>query len=463
MERTIPFLKNTLRKYWLLLLFGVVIGLSLPGISLGLGLVVLVVLVVRRKSESWQDRMPYRLFLAGIGLRISIIGLKYIANTLTGKGLSVFGDSAMHLKAAGDASNILAGSTIRMKVPLIFGDYGYSITHWLYGAIYQLFGWSQFLLLIINVLAACLAALLIYHITMLICFHKPSAALAMGLCLFFPSQIMWSVELLKEPVIQLYTALFIYIFIIAVQKKRWWLLLPLAAMCYPFGHLRKMTHYIMFATFALGCVFVIPKRVKTSIVILILLAVAGTAMLRPSGIFRLWEAAQGRIIISQVGFITTGGSWYKFLPDRITPKKRGPIMTMREFPVAYVKAVGYLLMTPFPFKKVTFNKLPALPQMLVWYFLLIICFVPGVLYLLRYHFRNSAMVIIYLVVFTSAQALLTGNEGTAFRQRDVLTIFYFIPMAVGFNNIRGWLSQFFRSPNQRIPDATITGAGSQSA
>ncbi len=459
-DNSISYIQSTARRYWWIVLLSVLLGLALPGISLGVCLVALAILTIRRKAETWQDRWPYKLFVLGIGLRVSIIGLKYISNALTGTGLSIFGDSGMHLTQAEIASRVITGSlsySARITTPLHYGDYGYSITHWLYGSIYLLFGWSQFLLLIINALAGCLAALLIYLIAMRICSHKPSARLAMGFTLFFPSLIMWSVELLKEPMIQFYTALFIYWFICIAEKRKWHYLLPLALLCYPFGHLRKFTHLIMFAVLGLSCVLIIPKRVRTSAIIILLLLAAVAAKLGPSGISAKWQAAQTRIVGSQIGFITTGGSWYKFLPARFTVKTRGPLMTPAEFAQSYVKAVGYYLMTPFPFKKITFNKLPALPQMIVWYFLLVFCLVPGSLYLLRYHFRSSAIIFVYLFVFTSAQALFTGNEGTAFRQRDVLTIFYFIPMAVGFFNLRGWLAQRLES-RQRAAPAQVQGA-----
>ena len=97
-------------------------------------------------------------------------------------------------------------------------------------------------------------------------------------------------------------------------------------------------------------------------------------------------------------------------------------------------------MLPYPFKMVSFNKLPALPQMVVWYFLMLVCFLPGSLYLLRYHFRSSVILFVYILVFTPVMALFTGNEGTAFRQRDILTMIYFIPISVGFYNIKGWLA-----------------------
>jgi hypothetical protein len=180
--------------------------------------------------------------------------------------------------------------------------------------------------------------------------------------------------------------------------------------------------------------------------------------LGPSGISSKWVELQRRVVVSQMGFVTTGGSWYKFLPGRITPRNRATDMSPVEFSISFVRAVGYYLLVPVPFKEISFNKLPALPQMVVWYFLLLICFIPGCLYLLRFHFRSTAILFSYILIFTAAQALFTGNEGTAFRQRDTVIIFYFIPIAIGFYNLKGWLASRLEA---RFGPSEVSGKGGE--
>ena len=131
---------------------------------------------------------------AGIGLRLVFIGLKFAAHHLLGTGLGFFGDSRMHLGMADFAGEVLAGDTLMGEygtTMLTPGSYGYSITHWLYGATYQLLGSSPFMLHIFNSLFSCLSGLLVYLIVIRICSHKSSARMSMGLTLFMPSQIMW--------------------------------------------------------------------------------------------------------------------------------------------------------------------------------------------------------------------------------------------------------------------------------
>ena len=307
---------------------------------------------------------------------------------------------------------------------------------------YLMVGPSAFMLHIFNALFCCLAALLIYLLTMRICSHHPSALMAMSLTLFFPSQIMWSVEMLKEPLIQCCVASILYLFVDMITGRKWVYLLPLAVLWYPLGHLRRFSHFVMLSTLVLSGILAIPRKLRVSLAIILVLGVAFTIRLGPAEIHHYWELGKDRVVGTQIGFITTGGSWYRFIPERFNPGMTTPQMTIVEFGLSYLKAVGYYLLVPFPSLNISFNKVWALPQIFIWYILLFGCLIPGVLYLVRYHFRVTAVVIVYLFFFTSVQALFTGNEGTAFRQRDTLTIFYFIPMALGFFNLKGWLTEF---------------------
>lgn len=432
----------SLRRYWYLLLPALLLGLMVPGATVALLLAALVSILIYRKSSRWDNPWLFRLFMAGLSLRVVLITVKFVSHHFWGAELNIFGDSSMYLNGSTMAQSALQGSwNYEFSSTLVPGGYGYYIGNWFFGAVHLLVGRSYFLLHILNTLFACLATLLVYLIAVRITSHVRIGLTAMALTLFCPSQIMWSIELLKEPFIQFYIALVLYIFVEMVAERKWIYLLPLAVMWYPLGHLRNHMHALMLLTLSAAAVLSIPRNRKIWLTAILVAGMAFALKLGPSGIDRYWQAAQTEVIGSQIGFITTGGAWYKFIPDRLTPQKRTPGMTPAEFGLSYFKAVGYYLLVPFPFTKITFNKLPAIPQIIIWYVLLFVCLIPGVLYLLRYHDRGAAVVLVYLFVFTSAQALVTGNEGTAFRQRDTLTLIYFIPMSVGFFNLQGWLGR----------------------
>ena len=125
-------------------------------------------------------------------------------------------------------------------------------------------------------------------------------------------------------------------------------------------------------------------------------------------------------------------------------------MTPKEMTISCVKAVYYYLSVPKPFVLLKKSQIPVVPQMLVWYVLLLFCFPVGVLHLARHYYRESGIILICILLFTVAMALFTGNEGTAFRQRDMLIPFYFIPISVGLVNLSGWLASKLNGRDNRL-------------
>ena len=157
-------------------------------------------------------------------------------------------------------------------------------------------------------------------------------------------------------------------------------------------------------------------------------------------------------------FISTGGAIYVVIPHRLTyAGSGGGPMTLPETLETYLKSLFYYLTSPNLLSNLSLTKIAAAPQMIVWLGLLVFCFLPGVMYLLRFRLRLSGILIIYLFIFTSAMALYTGNEGAAFRQRDALTPIFFIPMSIGFFNFTGWLSRHIKAATQKRMDGIKSG------
>ena len=322
------------------------------------------------------------------------------------------------------------------------GVYGYSILNWIYGAFYFLAGYSPFLISLFNITIGSLAAWMIYLVTYRITEHRIVSAWAMGFTILSPSQILWSADLLKEPTIELILAVIVYLFVVMIQQRKWHYLIFLVLLSYPLGHLRIKMHFLALAFLALSAFLFIPRRLIIGLLLLVVVLSAVIFYRKPSRMKEDYRSFQANIISTQIGNITTGGAYYKFIPDRYQPgASNSTLMDSREITLSYLKALYYYLCTPNPFKRASLNKTPALPQMFIWYFLMIFFFFPGTLYLLRYHFRSSGAIFIFLLVFTSGLAFFTGNEGTAFRQRDILTPFFFIPIAVGMINTLGWLAR----------------------
>jgi len=440
-----------------------VVALLWPAEMIGiLGLVSLLI-YLKKVSGPWGDSRPFKIFAAGVALRFFFLVLFAVISSVQGKTFVLFGDSGLNFDAADVALRVCYGTwdLSERHVSLVPGFYGYTIYHWINGAFYLIAGYSPFLLKLVNVVASCLAVWIVYLISFRITANRTVSAWAMGLGMFWPSNIMWSIDLLKEPVIQLYTAVIIYLFVDMLVRRKWSNLIILILIWYPIGHFRKSYQWVILVTILISSMLFIPRRFAVGFLLVFILAVAGIMVMSPAGVKDRLDSFQQRVIATQVGFITTGGSYYVFVPDRFkSPSGLKAPMTMKETLISYLKAVYFYLGTPRPFTRLSLNKLPGLPQMIIWYLMLILFLPAGVLYLLRYRCREAGAVLVFLAVATSAMALFTGNEGTAFRHRDVLTLFYFIPITVGMFNIRGWLAGKYREMQPALARSPVKSQAS---
>jgi hypothetical protein len=412
-----------------------------PGPAIGLAATILLILGLRDTARRWDDPVPFRLFLIGLAVRFPFIILFTVLSLRQGYVFTLFGDSSLNFRVSFDALTMYIGSIKYEGTHLVPTWYGYSFLNWVYGALYYLFGFSPFLALLFNQLASCLAGWMVYLIAFRLTGSRRPARWAMGLTVLWPSLILWSINLLKEPFLELYLATIIYLFVDLIQRRKWSNLLWLALIWYPVGLIRKQTNWVTLLVLGTSLILFLPRRKLTGVLILGCLALAGAAKLGPARLAEQFQKFQVQVIGSQMGNYTTGGSYYLFLPSHIQPPNGyGGPMTPSEFVVSTVRAIYYYLVSPNPLHADRLSKLAVVPQMTVWCLMLLLCFPVGVLYLLQHRYRASGVLLVFLLVFTPLMALFTGNEATAFRQRDMLSPFFFIPIGIGLANLLGWLS-----------------------
>ena len=371
----------------------------------------------------------FKIILLGISLRVLIC---ILLDTFSESGIaysSAFGDSSFYYLTTFNALTILEGSfSIKNSVNLLKGTYGYNVLSWVYAVYYYLSGYSALALGIFNSMVGVLLAWMIHELTLKVGRNKTAATIALTLTMFWPSLLLWSISLLKDLALSLVCAVLIYLFILAIEKKQYLLIPLILVACLPMDHLRTQMDKLLIAVFLLSSILFIPKNRSTGIKITIFSLFAVLLVLN-TRIPEIFDKMVYRITVSQMGFYTTGGAVYTFIP-----LNQGEL-TFFQFIPSFFKALFYYLTVPSPFSGVTLNKLPALGQMLVWYFLIIFFLPVGVGYLIKYRYRISGIVLVFTFFVFTAMALFTGNEGTAFRQRDVVTPFFFIPIAIGIVNI----------------------------
>lgn len=416
-----------------------------PGPAVALLGLLLLLIRLDRLSRKWDDRPLFHLFLLGLGIRLALVLLLTLRIPLDGFGfggqpVTMFGDSDMNLIVSQRAMLAYYGFHNYAGTHLQPGIYGYNFLTWVFGALYLLIGYSPFSALLINAVLSCLAAWLIYLASLRITGHRRVSRVVMALAILWPTQILWSVNLLKEPALLFVIALIVFLFVKMVQERKMRYLPLVLLPALPMGHLRTQTNLLMLLTICSSLILILPGKYlrRGALVALPLLLALGWAE-RAGLRERVWQVER-QVIDTQIGFITTGGAWYRFIPERYGANSgyQGHL-SAGEAGTGFLKALYYYLFTPNPFQDFGLNKLAAFPQMLLWYPLLLIGFPLGTLYLWRYRRRDSLIIFVYLALFTTAMALFTGSVGTAIRHRDILTPYFLIPAVVGLFNLRGWV------------------------
>jgi hypothetical protein len=67
--------------------------------------------------------------------------------------------------------------------------------------------------------------------------------------------------------------------------------------------------------------------------------------------------------------------------------------------------------------------------------------VRGLLYTIRYRFREALPILVFAVILTTAYAIFQSNVGTAYRQRTQITMFFFVFMGAGIELKRARVEQ----------------------
>ena len=96
-------------------------------------------------------------------------------------------------------------------------------------------------------------------------------------------------------------------------------------------------------------------------------------------------------------------------------------------PIGFV----YLMFAPFPWQMTSLSQLMTLPDMLIWWGMMIFL-IRGLIYSIRHRLRNSIAVLMFSLMLTIGYCIFQGNVGMAYRQRTQIQVFLFMFGAVGW-------------------------------
>lgn len=311
-------------------------------------------------------------------------------------------------------------------------SYGINPYTFIIASFYELFGFHPVLAKMINCIIGVLIGWLSYLIGAEI-FDKNTARISLVIVTFYPSLVRWSVANLKDPLIIFLIMLSFYIVIKIVEHKA--TLLKLILLAGSLAMLCLFSHIFYFTLIALIAAIAILyrlldlvklKRIKLALVVIlcaifILSAYYMTFVKAKYLIDFLSQCEAKQFYIAK----SDSAGYYLYTEDFIRGLyNENRIILWHMIEIIFRNTV-YFMLTPFPWHMTSPEQMLALPQMPLWYLLLLLSFF-SFLRLLLTKKKVFFIIAVFLTMGVTISALVEGNIGAAFRHRDVFTPFFII-------------------------------------
>jgi len=416
---------------------GMLISFSLgPTFMLGL---ILSIFLFLRYSKCQDRRFISFLFLAAVASRILIVYFLHILLSHYGfREADFFGDGGDNSYRGWELTRFWAGSMAYYYTAAIDP---YNMHGWTYfiSFFYSLFGHSILALKFFNCLIGSLTAVVIYFMVKEISTAK-AARLSAVLVAFFPSMFLWSLSNLKEPVVIFLISVILWSFTILWKKKKLYYLIFLILALWFLITVRTRIGFCIIITvlFSYFCALKLSLIKKIAICLIAIIALQGFLTLKNRSFQTIVSEQLADILILHRGVVATGGSVYKVLDEKyyrvMDERDIMAEMNLKDYTMMLLRGWGHFLFEPFPWKIATKQALLSYPQMILWYALTPFAIL-GLLLLLKYRLKESIILVIFFLVFTSTLAIVGGNIGTDFRRRDMLTPVFLVFASTGLVSI----------------------------
>jgi hypothetical protein len=320
-------------------------------------------------------------------------------------------------------------------------DYGYNGYTYLLTAFYYLFGYQIQAARLINVIISIITFLFIFYLAREI-FSLRVARIASLMFAFLPSLVLWSVMIGTDSIAILGISAYIFSLVKMRKRPRGKWIFGLVVSCFIIASVRQHIALLLIVVtfFTLIVKIFLRFTKKSKLAVLLLLLFLGIIIL--SSPFRVpakekLDYLLRNLLIFQRAAAIADDSGYFIYPlhyYQVASGVRPLDYRFKDFFKAYVKGMGYVIFSPFPWKVESSLQFIAYPQVILWYFMLpfIACgFYVG------FGANRSATALIFLYTFFifSFFAFIEGNVGALFRHRDMVMPFLMIYFAGGINKL----------------------------
>lgn len=412
------------------------IGIALLGLALGLALV-----WVCFRAE--DRRFLLTLFLAAFGLRVVGAVASHFVLIHYGRGGFLLLDDHAYDKIGWTLARVWMGifPGIRDTDQYLMVNYTYLVA-----GVYYFLGHTLLAAKMLNVTFGALTGVVTYAIGTEL-FDRRAARTASLLTAFFPSLVAWSVINLKDILVVLMTLTTVLALLRYARRHEWWALALALAALFSIENMRQHVFFILAWLMPVAFVFADRSSWRRKVLLLVPLII-GVAAIN----YATSNEKFGTNFLSPKAL--TEAEWKRWLEERsaltgISEESVKPprdMSTIVERSISYLpKGLFYVLLGPTPWEARSGSARAVMPEMLIWYGLLLAALV-GLFVALRRHWRDLVLPLGLAAGWMVALALSEGNTGNIFRHRSQFMPFVFLLSAVGLQWIWArWQSRMVRS------------------
>lgn len=385
-------------------------------------------------SRPEDYKFLFKVFVTGITCRLLIALLFYILSLAKGgDGFLIMDDgidasyNALEIVKIWQNGIIPDEAILKSACPSTrIGPY-----HFWNAFIYYFTGWNPLAMFFINCFVGALSVVLVYMIAKEI-FNKKVGMVSSAIYLFWPSTFLWSTMNSKEPLTIFFVFLAMWFFINLKRKFSMKYLISTTLSVLFLTKLRGVVSVSLFFAILLSFIFqrrIDKKNLNISIMRFIAIAIITIFVSVALIDFQLFVSSgklfglslPGNNIFEVIDYAhnvrTLDASSAFFAGVDIST----PLRTVVFLPFG----LFFVFFAPFPSQITSRLQLIAAPEMAIWYMFLPFIFY-GILLAAKYRWRDSSVMILFILSMCLILALCEGNVGTMFRHRAFIIPFCLI-------------------------------------
>ncbi len=425
-------------------LFGGLAAVS-PGLAAMTLLIVAIIRALQHRAPAADASFLVGMFVGGLMLRLLLLAVTDVAVVWSNHLLSASMDHFTVPALMNDSGYVairawrevqrLQGQLVAPEMAAeIFQNYGMGGHIYLFALFYGLFGFSPLAVTTLNCLLSVLTGLVAYALTRDLV-GSFAGRIAGLLVTFFPSLVFWSITNMKDPLFILMAILLPWGWVRWHATRSWQFLLLALCSAVMLWIIRPNFIVAGAASSLVGWwLFMLkgPQRWKVT------LFCAGVAILLLSRGYLQWGyyKLHHLILAYHRGVVATGGFTYRLYPDAVyDPSANFSSIGFWALLQGYGKGWLHVLFEPFPWKIHSPLSLAAVPQMVLWYPLMLTGGL-GIWRLARRSWDYTVVLLIHLFMLGTVIVFGGGNVGTDFRMRDSITPLILCLSAIGLAAVR---------------------------